>query len=103
MEKVIEEIKRLASNRDWSMIDDQPKTSMVSFEKSFDYSTKPVRINVYYKKESTVRNLCLTISTAMDHPTKGKTQLFRKNQNNSSFIKLLNNPRLHTGKGYYKK
>ena len=103
MEEIIKEIKRLAKNREWKFICEQPKTSMISFEKEFEYSSKPVRMNVYYKKDSSQRNLNLTIATAMDHPKKGKTQLYRKNINNSQFIKLLKNPRQHTGRGYITK
>lgn len=103
VENVINEIKRLAENRGWKFICHQKPNRMISFEKHFDYSRKPVRVNVYYKKGSSRRNLDLTIATSMDHPKKGKTQLFRKGVNNSVFIKLLKNPRQHTGNGYYKK
>jgi len=103
LKNVVDEIKRLAKNRDWIFLCHQEKNHMISFEKEFDYSSKPVRINVYYKKDSSKRNLNLTIATAMDHPKKGKTQLYRRGVNNSKFIKLLKNPRQHTGRGYYRK
>ena len=103
MEKIIEEIKRLATNREWTLICEQPKTSMISFEKEFEYSSKPVRMNVYYTKDSTMKWLNLTIATAMDHPKKGKTQMYRRKINNTEFIKLLKNPRHHTGRGYQTK
>lgn len=103
MEKIIQEIKRLATNRGWKLICEQTKTSMISFEKDFEYSSKPVRMNVYWTKDSTLKWLNLTIGTAMDHPKKGKTQLYRRKINNTEFIKLLTNPRQHTGRGYQKK
>lgn len=53
-----------------------------------------VRVNVW---ES---GLYYTVGTYMDHPTKGKTQLFRKRCSLEEVMALLKNPRLHTGKGY---
>ena len=52
----------------------------------------PVQINVYY----TTR----TIGTSFKHPSKGQTQLFRRNVNSKMFEAILVNPRVHTGKGY---
>jgi hypothetical protein len=43
----------------------------------------------------------MTVQTALNHPNKGKTQLTRKNITLQEFNKLLNNPRLHTNKGYH--
>ncbi len=51
-----------------------------------------VRINVYY----TTR----TIGTALSHPSQGATQLFRRNCTTEELVKILENPRAHTGKGY---
>lgn len=53
-----------------------------------------VRINVWRKGDS------YTVGTYMDHPKKGKTQLFRRNCDENLVKKLLKNPRLHTGLGY---
>jgi hypothetical protein len=44
-----------------------------------------------------------TLGSALVHPKKGATQLFRKRVNLHQLIKLLNYPRRHTGKGYYTK
>ena len=41
-----------------------------------------------------------TVGTAMHHPTKGATQLFRKGV---SVEQVFENPRAHTGAGYYTK
>lgn len=103
IENVINEITRLSENRDWKLIKVNTFTNLISFEKEFEYSSKPVRLDVYWKKDSSQNFLNLTIATAMNHPTKGKTQLFRKGVNNSGFIKLLKDPRQHTGRGYYTK
>lgn len=68
-------------------------TGMLRFRKG------DVSINVY----STV----LTVTTELTHPKKGKTQLHRKLANEQNQFSLLSRifeyPRLHTGKGYYKK
>ena len=44
-----------------------------------------------------------TISTEIDHPKKGKTQLHRKGLSMTELRSVFDNPRTHTGKGYYKK
>lgn len=54
-----------------------------------------VQINVWWTT--------MTVGTCIDHPTKGKTQLFRKGVDFALLDKLLENPRQHTGKGYYEK
>lgn len=54
-----------------------------------------IKMNVYLTK--------LTIQTSMKHPKKGKTQLNRRNLKIEEVAKILENPRTHTGKGYYKK
>lgn len=59
------------------------------------YSNGNVRINVYMTT--------LTVSTCLKHPTKGATQLFRKNVSFNLLNDIFAHPRKHTGKGYYKK
>ena len=55
--------------------------------------------NIYWNK----KNYSFTVGTALNHPSKGNTQLWRRKQSCEDVISLLDNPRLHTGKGYYKK
>lgn len=62
---------------------------------SFRNTIADVRINVYY----TTR----TIGTALYHPTQGRTQLFRRNCTNDELVQILQDPRVHTGKGYKQK
>ena len=81
------EIRRLGRKHGWEVIDHQKNTFMLSFVKDFQ------RMNVYYSK--------MTVATCIDHPTKGKTQLFRKAVGLSVLEKLFMNPRQHTDKGYY--
>lgn len=51
--------------------------------------------NVYYTR--------MTVGTCVNHPTQGRTQLFRKNVSMAELAKILANPRVHTGKGYHQK
>ncbi|KAG7363031.1 hypothetical protein IV203_026391 [Nitzschia inconspicua] len=62
---------------------------------SFRNIVANVLINIYY----TTR----TIGTAMSHPTQGRTQLFRRNCTNEELVQILDDPRVHTGKGYKRK
>lgn len=45
----------------------------------------------------------LTVQTTINHPKKGRGQLNRKRLSLSEVVSILENPRKHTGKGYYKK
>ena len=62
-----EKVLTIAKKYGYASIDFQENIGMASFTK------KDVRINVYLTKR--------TVGTCMNHPTKGKTQLFRKNVN----------------------
>jgi len=44
-----------------------------------------------------------TVKTAMDHPTQGKTQLFRRQVDAGLYRKILENPRIHTDQGYQRR
>lgn len=83
------EVDVIALQAGFECIDFQTNIGMASYRKG------DVRINVYLTT--------LTVATALNHPKKGKTQLFRKNLNFVELRELFNNPRKHTGKGYYKK
>lgn len=61
---------------------------------SFRGEDSNTRINVYYTTG--------TVGTCMDHPKKGKTQLFRRNINSLEQLEsIFIDPRVHTGEGYY--
>lgn len=62
---------------------------------SFRHVAADVRINVYF----TTR----TIGTALCHPIQGRTQLFRRNCTIEELVRILQDPRVHTGKGYKRK
>jgi hypothetical protein len=56
-----------------------------------------------YKKAGTRLNFYLstgTVGSYLDHPTQGRTQLFRK-ITMAQASKLFDNPRVHTGEGYH--
>lgn len=88
-ERRISYLRELAAKHEWREIDWQDKTTMISFLRD------GVRMNIYYTK--------MTVGTAMYHPTKHATQLYRKGVSYEQLEKLMENPRHHTGKGYYRK
>jgi hypothetical protein len=57
------------------------------------------RVNVWSNKKSGL----YTVGTALAHPKKGKTQMFRRNCTEAEVRELLKNPRKHTGKGYQRR
>lgn len=85
----IETIDKIASDNDFNRIDYQENIGLIS------YSNGSTRINVYLSK--------MTVSTCLNHPKKGKTQLFRKNVTKEMLSNIFEYPRKHTGKGYYTK
>jgi hypothetical protein len=84
-----EKIDEIAISNGYICIDYQENIGMAS------YSDGSTRINVYLTK--------MTIATCLNHPTKGPTQLFRKNVTLAMLNEIFEYPRKHTGKGYYKK
>lgn len=62
---------------------------------SFTSSDESDRINVYY----TTR----TVGTAINHPSQGQTQMFRRDCSDEELREIMQNPRVHTGKGYKKR
>lgn len=80
-----------AIKRGWKFLDLQKNIFMISFSRK----NGKERINYYLTTG--------TVSTSMNHPTKGKTQLFRKKVDMKILKKIFQNPREHTGKGYYTK
>ena len=60
------------------------------------FKAGPVRINVWITTG--------TVSTSLDHPKAGKTQLFRKNGPDYEMLdRIFENPRVHSGSGYREK
>eukprot|EP00522_Entomoneis_paludosa_P018118 CAMPEP_0172446630 /NCGR_PEP_ID=MMETSP1065-20121228/6189_1 /TAXON_ID=265537 /ORGANISM="Amphiprora paludosa, Strain CCMP125" /LENGTH=317 /DNA_ID=CAMNT_0013197795 /DNA_START=48 /DNA_END=1001 /DNA_ORIENTATION=- len=83
-------VRALASSLNYTEVDLNDTSKVVSFH-SADKKTK---INIYYTTG--------TVGTCLNHPKRGKTQLFRRNyQDLSGIAIILSNPRAHTGEGYY--
>jgi len=85
----LSDVESLAKNYEWLRIDYQENIGMVSFKKD------RIRVDVYLST--------MTVATAMKHPKKGKTQLFRRDVSLEQLDNILKNPRTHTNKGYYRK
>lgn len=85
----LDKIESIAGVYGWEKIDYQENIFLIR------YSYKGNKINVYLST--------LTVSTCINHPKKGKTQLFRKNLSYKEIEKIFQNPRVHTGHGYYTK
>lgn len=86
MNRVLE-IKKLAAKHHYDLRSEQPNIGLLIFIRV------GVQINVYTTK--------MTVATCLDHPKKGKTQLFRKYVDMKTMDELFANPRKHTGAGYY--
>jgi len=70
---------------------------MIRVRKGFEYSL--VTMNIYWNGKGQVKK----ISTHLDHPKKGKRQMYRTLEKLSELEQYLINPRKHTNKGYSKK
>lgn len=75
--------------RGWRLLDVQEGCKMLSILRN------GVRLNYYYTTG--------TVATAMNHPKKGRSQLYRKGLSWDEILSVLDNPREHTNAGYYKK
>ena len=60
------------------------------FDKVISFRTKETRVNVYYATRS--------IGTAMYHPLKGKSQIFRNQCTAEILVAILKDPLAHSGK-----
>ena len=87
---LLKEIKKLAKDKGWEFHDYQENIGMINFVKVLNSDLS--RINIYTTK--------MTVATCINHPRKVKTQLFRKHVDRKLLIKILENPRVHTHKGY---
>ena len=89
-----EEMNIIAAKYDWEFAEWQENIYMISYFKESDGIR--MRINVYLTT--------MTIATSLDHPKKGKTQLYRRKVYDRALVgKIFRDPRHHTGKGYYEK
>lgn len=84
----IDLVRNVATSRGWTEIPSTDPT-MLSFTRNGD------RINVWYTKA--------TVGTYITHPKQGKTQLFRRDVSLVMLARILNYPRVHTGRGYHQR
>ena len=77
-----------AETRGWDKIDvSSTQAPMASYRKD------DKRLNFYLSTG--------TVASFLDHPRRGKDQLFRGSCTRAEAVRLLDNPREHTGKGYH--
>ncbi len=89
----VKEVTEIAQPYGWNFHCFQDNIGMLSFTK-IQKGVK-LRVNIYLTK--------MTVATAMHHPKRGKTQLYRRNVSKKLLERILRDPRAHTGKGYYEK
>lgn len=91
IQKRLEALRFVATHYGWQEIQHDDYQQLVCFK----HPDRPEcgRINVWYKR--------MTVGTALAHPYRGKTQLFRRFVKPKEMQKIFINPRTHTGRGYY--
>jgi len=91
------QIKKMATDHKWVEVAWQKDIGMVSFKKFLE--SGQCRINVYLST--------MTVATALNHPRKGKCQMYRKGVSLKILKKIFENPRVHTKRygmpGYHNK
>ena len=93
---MIDEFIKLSEEHGWKVKDQQTNIGMISFCRNGE------RINIYYTRKGCARS-SFTVATCINHPKKGKTQLFRRGVDIEMLGRLFKKPRLHTEKGYCKR
>jgi hypothetical protein len=100
-----DDVRSAGVTRGWQLHSHDTKGKMASFVRSSqqqrvrtseergDNSWWDQRVNVYYSTG--------TVATALSHPVSGKTQLFRRDMTLRDLCKIFDDPRTHTGVGYY--
>ena len=89
-------VLNLIKKYDWKLVlKEYPY--MIRVRKGFEYSL--VTMNIYWNGKGQIKK----VSTHMDHPKKGKRQLYRTLQSLSDLEDYLINPRKHTKVGYTSK
>lgn len=84
-----QEAHRIATAHGWVLEQYQRAIGLLIFVKD------EMQVNVYATT--------MTVGTALKHPKKGATQLFRRNVTFDQLRKIFAYPRVHTGKGYFER
>jgi len=88
-EQMVEDLQFLGLIYGWHFKWHKPEYTELYFRKG------GVGLTVWYSK--------MTVRTEMTHPRMGNTQMYRKCVGMDMLEALLDNPRLHTNKGYMKR
>jgi hypothetical protein len=83
------EIIGTAERHGFRLVDEQPEIGLLIFGRD------GVRVNVY--------STTMTVATCLNHPLKGRTQLFRRRVGLGLLERIFENPRVHTDRGYREK
>lgn len=75
-------MRRIAGVCGWQEVQFNHDSRVIGFVRGVE------RVNVYYTTG--------TVGTCIDHPRRGQTQLFRRNQSMHDLAQIFNNPRVHT-------
>ena len=87
----VQDVQATAKAFGYEEVDFNEESRMLSFRGG---PRKSTRINVYYTTG--------TVGSCLNHPKRGKTQLFRRNIDTLPKLDgIFQNPRSHTGHGYY--
>jgi hypothetical protein len=85
----IEDVRSLAASHGYKEIQHNAASRVVSFHDD----VRDTKVNVYYTTG--------TVGTCVNHPTQGKTQLFRRGvHTDENLSTIFHNPRVHTNSGY---
>lgn len=79
----LEKVRAAAKARGYEEVQFNESSRVIGFRRADE------RVNVYYTTG--------TVGTALAHPRKGKTQLFRRNCSMERLLKIFDDPRTHTG------
>lgn len=93
----VEKIRFLSELWGWREIE-CTNPSLISFKRVYkigEYQFTKARIDVYPYTG--------TVATALKHPKRGKTQLFRRHVKLGLMMQIFENPRVHTNTGYYRR
>ena len=82
-------VREIAQQNGYHEVDEHnsEKSHLLSFRNN------TTRINVYYTTG--------TVGTCLNHPRRGKSQLFRRDVDVDTLCSIFTDPRVHTGEGYY--
>jgi hypothetical protein len=86
----VETVREIATRHNYVELSLNEESLVISFRKK----SGSTRINVYYTTQ--------TVSTCLSHPVRGKTQLCSRNVTLEQLDLIFQDPRHHSGKGYYR-